>query len=261
LTVSGSDPSGGAGLQVDLKTFQAHGVFGMGVVSLLTVQNTTGVQRVELLAPDLVAAQLRAVLSDIPPAALKTGSLGSADVIAAVADELTANKAPLVVDPVLVSKHGDALGDDSAVSAYREQLLPRATLVTPNRSEAERLLERRLETLDDLERGARELRELGGQNVLIKGGVLPGKADAIDVLAGANGVRVFAHRILERPARHGAGCVLSAAITACLALGIPVESAVDRSLDLIARAMERRSGLGHGVQPLHPFCEPLLPDE
>ena len=256
LTIAGSDPSGGAGLQVDLKTFQSHGVYGMAVVTLITVQNTRGVDRVETLAPDLVVEQLGAVLDDIPPAAMKTGSLGSPAIIGAVTKRLDGVDAPLVVDPVMVSKHGALLVDGETETAFRELLLPRATLVTPNRREAERLTGREIETLSDLERAASELSELGPACVLVKGGVLPGRNDSLDALATRRGVRVFVQRRLLDPARHGAGCMLSAAITARLALGEETEDAVERSLDLVSRAMERGVQLGGGIRPLSPFCEP-----
>ena len=139
LTIAGSDPSGGAGLQADLKTFQQLGVYGMTAVTLITVQNTQSLQRIEVLSPEMVVAQLDAVLVDIPPRAIKTGALGNAAVVQAVGERLQGVDGPLVVDPVLVSKHGQLLAGDDVMEAYRKYLLPQALLVTPNRFEAERL--------------------------------------------------------------------------------------------------------------------------
>ncbi len=133
LTIAGSDPSGGAGLQADLKTFQQAGVFGTSAITLLTVQNTQGVSRIETLDPELIRQQIRAVLSDIPPRAIKVGALGTVEIVRAVASEIEAVECPVVVDPVLVSKHGHPLADEDVVDAYRTELLPLATFVTPNR--------------------------------------------------------------------------------------------------------------------------------
>ena len=142
MTIAGSDPSGGAGLQADLKAFQQAGCYGMSVVTLITAQNTLGVQALELLPTHLIESQLNSVVDDIPPRVVKTGALGSAEIIRVVASKLRALRLPLVVDPVLVSKHGVSLAEDSAVAAYREHLLPLATLVTPNRFEVEKLVGR-----------------------------------------------------------------------------------------------------------------------
>src|SRR5450432_3717720 len=154
LTIAGSDPSGGAGIQADLKTFHQFGVYGEAVITLLTVQNTVRVSRVEVMAPALVLEQLAAVLEDIPPAAAKTGALGSAEMVSAVARAAGGFGFPLVVDPVMVSKHGLALLPDSAVCAIREKLLPHAALVTPNVPEAEALTDTAIRNLDDMRRAA-----------------------------------------------------------------------------------------------------------
>ncbi len=242
--------------------FQSHGVFGMAVVTLLTVQNTCGVERVQVLDGTLVEQQLRAVLQDIPPAAIKTGSLGSSAVIQAVTRGLDATPAhlrpPLVIDPVMTSKHGAMLVDGATEAAFREHLLPRASLLTPNLREAERLLDRRIQDLAELERAAGDLHAMGPRYVLLKGGVLPTRNDAVDVLVGPDGMRVFVGRRLLEPSRHGAGCFLSAAVTARLALGQDMEQSVAKGLELIARAMESGAGLGQGIRPLDPFCEPTI---
>src|SRR5258708_34938404 len=169
LTIAGSDPSGGAGIQADLKTFHQFEVYGEAVITLLTVQNTVRVSRVEVMPPALVLEQLAAVLEDIPPAAAKTGALGSVDMVEALA-RAAAFTFPLVVDPVMVSKHGLSLLPSAAAAAIRSLLLPRAFLVTPNVPEAEALTGIKILTLDDMRRAACRLRELGARAVLIKAG-------------------------------------------------------------------------------------------
>ncbi len=161
LTIAGSDPSGGAGLQADLKSFQEYGVFGMSVVTLITVQNTQAVSRVELLPIDLVVEQLDAVLVDIPPRAIKLGALGSAALAEALAARLRTISVPIVVDPVLVSKHGHALANDDMVATFVKQIVPLATVITPNRFEAERLLGRAIASPDDALTAAGQLCDLG----------------------------------------------------------------------------------------------------
>ena len=157
LTIAGSDPSGGAGLQADLKTFHQHGVYGMSVVTLLTVQNTRAVSAVEMVRPDLVIAQLSAVLDDIPPRAAKTGALGNAEIIEALAGKLAGTSFPLVIDPVMISKHGAPLMAHEAVKALVSLLLPRAFLVTPNLAEAEQLADMRVADTDSMEQAARRI--------------------------------------------------------------------------------------------------------
>ncbi|HBE70210.1 MAG TPA: bifunctional hydroxymethylpyrimidine kinase/phosphomethylpyrimidine kinase, partial [Planctomycetaceae bacterium] len=175
LTIAGSDPSGGAGLQADLKTFQQLGCYGMSVVTLLTVQNTEGVERVEVMPVELAAQQLAAVVGDIAPRAIKTGALGSADMISNMAAQLGDISVPLVVDPVLVSKHGDSLADDACIEAYRDELIPRATVFTPNRFEAEAILDRKCVSLQEYANAAAELQALGPEVVVLKAGEFEGE--------------------------------------------------------------------------------------
>ena len=198
LTIAGSDPSGGAGIQADLKTFHQFGVYGEAVITLLTVQNTMRVSRVEVMQPALVLEQLAAVLEDMPPGAAKTGALGSAEMVEAVARAAADFAFPLVVDPVMVSKHGLSLLPDAAVGAIRELLLPRAFLITPNVPEAEALTGMKILTLQDMRLAACRLRELGAKAVLIKGGHLEG--DSTDLLF--DGDRVS--RISRAPRHHTA---------------------------------------------------------
>jgi hydroxymethylpyrimidine/phosphomethylpyrimidine kinase len=232
LTIAGSDPSGGAGIQADLKTFHQHRVYGTSVITLLTVQNTQRVSRVETLAPDLVVEQLDAVLSDVRPAAMKTGALGSAAVVRAVAARLAAEPGspiPLVVDPVMISKHGHALIADDAIDACVEALLPRAALV---------------------EDGASTLSARWGVPVLIKGGHLEQETEAIDVLALEGTIHAFASPRVDTRHTHGTGCTYSAAITARLAAGAPLREAIGGAKAWLTRALRTAPGIGHGIGPV-----------
>jgi len=256
LTIAGSDPSGGAGLQADLKAFQQNGVYGMSVVTLITVQNTLGVGHVELLSPELIIQQYDAVVSDIPPRAIKTGALGNATIIAEIASRLSMCDCPIVVDPVMVSKHGAALVDDAAVEAYRDEMLPVATLLTPNLYEAERLLGRKIgRQLDDLLRATQDLQELGPEQVLLKAGEFEGSQ--LHVLATAENIVTLAVERHETNQTHGAGCSLSAVIAARIALIPPeqelearVRAAVDFAIPAINHAVRFAPGYGTGSGPV-----------
>ena len=255
LTIAGSDPSGGAGLQADLKTFHQFGVYGEAVVTLITVQNTVRVSRVEVLPAALVLEQIEAVLEDIPPAAAKTGALGSVEVVEAVARAAKAFRFPLVVDPVMVSKHGLPLLPEAAARAVRQLLLPRAALVTPNLPEAEALTGMAIGGLEDMRAAACRIREMGARAVLIKGGHL--KTDATDLLWDGAGWREFpAPRIATRHT-HGTGCTYSAAITAGLASGLPLGEAVARAKLFIQRAIQTNPGLGQGCGPVNHHADPV----
>jgi hydroxymethylpyrimidine/phosphomethylpyrimidine kinase len=249
LTIAGSDPSGGAGIQADLKTFHQFGVYGEAVITLLTVQNSVRVSRVEVLPPALVLEQLAAVLEDIPPAAAKTGALGSAEMIAAVARAAADFAFPLVVDPVMVSKHGLPLLPPGAAGAVRDTLLPRAALVTPNLPEAEALTGLEIRTLDGMRAAACRLREMGARAVLIKGGHLEG--DAIDLLLDGAVWHQFPAARVATPHTHGTGCTYSAAITACLARGVALPDAVARAKRFVHEAIRTNPGLGRGSGPVN----------
>jgi hydroxymethylpyrimidine/phosphomethylpyrimidine kinase len=250
LTIAGSDPSGGAGIQADLKTFHQHGVYGTTAVTLLTVQNTTRVSRVEVMDAELVLQQIEAVLEDLPVGAAKTGALGSAANVRAVAARFGRPGAPrLVVDPVMISKHGAALIDEDARRAVRDELLSVAALITPNTHEAAELVGRPVETLAEAREAAHELVAMGARAALVKGGHLEG--DAVDVLA-------LAGETLELPAKridtkhiHGTGCTYSAAITALLARGMPLLDAVIQAKRWLTAAIETAPGLGHGHGPVN----------
>ena len=251
LTIAGSDPSGGAGLQGDLKTFAAFGVHGAAVPTLLTVQNTRGVQRVEVLDPELVAQQLQAVLGDLSVAAIKTGALGNRAVVNAVAELLGAwPKIPLVVDPVLGASAGQDLSGEDTIAALRDRLLPRTLLLTPNLPEASRLLGRPVTTVGQMAGAAADLAALGPRAVLLKGGHLAGE-ELVDVLH-VNGKNALLPGARLRVGQtHGTGCALSAAITALLARGVVLESACADGIDWLRGAMAHGLTLGRGQRLLH----------
>jgi hydroxymethylpyrimidine/phosphomethylpyrimidine kinase len=249
LTIAGSDPSGGAGLQADLKTFQAFGVYGEAVVTLITVQNTQRVSRVETLSANLVAQQIEAVITDIPPAAAKTGALGSAEIVEAVAELAAAFTFPLIVDPVMISKHGARLLSPAAEEALKRKLLPLAYLVMPNIPEAEALTGRKIESEPDVYDAGKALLDLGCQAALIKGGHRAGQPT--DVLFTSDANKSFAGVRIETTNTHGTGCTLSAAITAGLALGNSLEDSIHRAKNFVQQAIEQAPGLGHGYGPLN----------
>jgi len=251
LTIAGSDPSGGAGIQADLKTFHQFGVYGEAVITLLTVQNTRRVSRVEVMRPELVLEQLDAVVEDIPPQAAKTGALGGRDVVEALAARARQFAFPLVVDPVMISKHGAPLLDREASGALRDCLLPVAALLTPNVFEAEFLWGRTIASLDDAHDAARALCDLGAGAVLVKGGHLDG--GATDVLCIGGEFHVYPAERVETRHTHGTGCTYSAAIAACLALGLALPQAVAHAKRFITGAIAKNPGLGGGQGPVNHF--------
>lgn len=247
LTIAGSDPSGGAGIQADLKTFHRFGVYGEAVVTLITVQNTTRLDRVETLSPALVLEQIRAVLSDIPPLAAKTGALGTAEIIEAVACIAKDFGFPLVVDPVTISKQGTRLG------ASYEKLVARAFLLMPNLQEASELAGFEVNDPDSMRRAAEVLVGMGARNVLIKGGHL--ESDALDLLYLEGGdVQEFSAARIDTPHTHGTGCTYSAAITAELAKGTGLLQAVSLAKTFVTEAIRSNPGLGRGAGPLNHFA-------
>jgi hydroxymethylpyrimidine/phosphomethylpyrimidine kinase len=250
LTIAGSDPSGGAGIQADLKTFHRFGVYGEAVVTLITVQNTRGVTRVSTLDPGLVAAQIQAVLEDIPPQAAKVGALGSREIVEAVAREAERFSFPLIVDPVMISKHGARLIDEAATRTLIEALIPRTFLLTPNLDEAAALTGLVVGDRDGMARAAQKLASFGAANILVKGGHLRG--DALDLLYLDGGeIHEFTAARMETRHTHGSGCTYSAAITAELAKGTPLVDAVARAKAFITEAIRTAPGLGAGNGPLN----------
>lgn len=252
LTIAGSDSSGGAGIQADLKTFQALGVWGMTAITAVTVQNTQGVSGAVAVPPKVVAEQIASVDGDIGVDAAKTGMLGNAAIIEAVARAVRdADIAHLVVDPVLVSKHGDPLLAEEALEALVRELFPLATLVTPNTVEASRLAGGAVTNRAEQVEAARAIAAMGPRAVLVKGGHLTG-GEATDVLYyGGQVVDIRAARI-DAINTHGTGCVLSAAITAGLAKGKPLESAVRQGKDFVTGAIKAGLALGKGIGPANP---------
>ena len=248
LSVAGSDPSGGAGIQADLKTFHAFDVYGAAVLTALTVQNTRGVRAVHAVAPDVVLAQLEAVVEDLPVAAAKIGLVPDPAVASALAEWLARRPLPgLVVDPVLVAGSGDALSASGTATALRA-LLPSAALVTPNLDEAAALVGRPVQTVADMTDAARALTDLGAAAALVKGGHLSG--DPVDVLvAGGIAQRFAGARVPVRPT-HGTGCTLSAAIVAGLAGGFELAIAVERATRFVRDALRAALSLGGGARPL-----------
>jgi len=255
LSIAGSDPSGGAGIQADLKTFHQFGIYGEAAITLITVQNSTRVSRIEVMPPDLVAQQIEAVLEDIPPAAAKTGALGSAAIVSAVAALAARFDFPLVVDPVMISKHGHALLAPDAVRVLRNELLPRATLLTPNIPEAEVLTGTSIQTLGDAREAAEAILRMGPRAVLIKGGHL--KGDSVDLLWDGKRMLSFRGDRIDTRHTHGTGCTYSAAITAGLAQGLELGDAVSRAKRFIHEAIRTNPGLGHGCGPVNHHAEVL----
>ncbi len=249
LTIAGSDPSGGAGIQADLKTFHQFGVYGEAAVTLLTVQNTQKVFEVKCLEPGFVSAQVRAVVEDIPPQAAKTGALGEPAIVEAVAALAAGFAFPLVVDPVMISKHGAPLMAEEARQALLSRLLPCAALVTPNLHEAAALAGIAVDSRESMIEAARRIQALTGASVLVKGGHLAG--DALDILLHAGAVHEFSAPRTQTPHTHGTGCTYSAAITAALALGYDIPSAVARGKAFITQAILTNPGLGHGSGPVN----------
>jgi len=259
LTIAGSDSGGGAGIQADLKTFSALGVYGASVVTALTAQNTREVRAIHDVGPEFIATQLDCVFDDLPVQAIKIGMLGQAAVIEVIADFLADRTAvPVVLDPVMVAKSGDRLLRSDAIGALRTRLLPRAALITPNLPEAAMLLDcPEPENLEEMQQAALGLRQLGAQAVLIKGGHLGvGEAgQSSDYLLTGDGASWFPARRIVTQNTHGTGCTLSSAIAAGLALGGDLETAVREAKLYISAAIAaaERLHIGSGHGPVHHF--------
>jgi len=251
LSIAGSDPSGGAGIQADLKTFHRFGVYGEAVVTLITVQNTQGVTRVEVMAPDLILEQINAVCCDIVPHAAKIGALGNRAVMEAVAAAAHSFTFPLVVDPVMISKHGAALMNEEAQRAAAACLVPRAFLLTPNLEEATVLAGFPVTNIASMRKAAEKLASLGAKNVLIKGGHLDAD-EAVDVLfEPERGFHLFSAPRIATQHTHGTGCTYSAAITAELAKGSTLRDAIGKAKEFITEAIRTAPRLGSGRGPLN----------
>ena len=253
LTIAGSDSGGGAGIQADLKTFAAHGVFGTSAITAITAQNTLGVTAWQALPADLVIAQMEAIAGDIAPDAVKTGMLANAAIVEAVAAAIESLELPLVVvDPVMVAKGGDRLLEDEAVVALRAELLPRAHIVTPNIPEAEVLAGMAIRGIDDMREAGRRILRLGPRVVLVKGGHLEGP-QAIDVVCKIDGTDELSGERIASTSTHGTGCTLASAIAANLALGLGDREAIANAKTYLEGAIRHAPGLGRGHGPLNHF--------
>jgi hydroxymethylpyrimidine/phosphomethylpyrimidine kinase len=252
LTIAGSDSGGGAGIQADLKTFVVLGVHGMSALTALTAQNSLGVDAISEVSPGFVRQQIDSVVTDIGVDAAKTGMLSSAPIVAVVAEAIGDHRIPNVVcDPVFVSKHGDPLLASSAVETLRTKVIPLSTVITPNVPEAEGLLGRTIDHDEPDEDAARDLAALGCRWVLLKGGHLS-SGEAVDLLTdGSEVIRLTAPRTPTKHT-HGTGCVLSAALTAGLAKGLPVPDAATEAKKFVTRAIERHLELGAGIGAVNP---------
>lgn len=254
LTIAGSDSSGGAGIQADLKTFSAIGTYGMSVITAVTAQNTEGVFAVEELSDEIIKKQIEVVFEDIKPAAIKIGMVSSPEIVLDIVDSLKKYEAKLlVVDPVMISKSGYSLLKNEAKENLIKYLIPMAYLVTPNVPEAEEITGLKIDSLDDMKIVGKKILALGPKYVLMKGGHLQG--DAIDVLIGENTFKIYKSQRLHKKNTHGTGCTISSAITAYLALGYDIEEAVGLSKKYITEAIEHSFDIGHGVGPVHHFYQ------
>jgi hydroxymethylpyrimidine/phosphomethylpyrimidine kinase len=253
LTIAGSDSGGGAGIQADLKTFHQLGVYGTSVVCAVTAQNTLGVRAWQAMPATLVTQQLDALAEDLPPRAVKSGMLGTAAIVDAVADGLARHRLPsYVLDPVMVATSGDRLLERDAERLIARRLVPLATLVTPNLHEAAILLEEDVRDPAAMERAGRALVRMGARAALVKGGHLEGD-EVVDVLVTGDEARRFRRPRVATTSTHGTGCTLSAAVTAGLAQGRPLATAVADALDFVHRALAAAPGLGAGHGPLNHF--------
>lgn len=253
LTIAGSDSGAGAGIQADLKTFAALGVYGLSALTAVTAQNTWEVRAVAALAPEMVQAQIEAVLEDMGASAVKTGMLANTAIIQAVAWCMARWQLPLVVDPVMVAKGRDHLLEPEAVVALRAMLLPLALVVTPNLPEAEVLSGLRVRTLEEMREAARALHALGPRYVVIKGGHASGKP--VDVCFDGKGFMELSAERVQTSHTHGTGCTFSAAITAFLARGQGVEEALRNAKEYITGALQHAPGIGRGHGPVEHFWQ------
>ena len=253
LTIAGSDSGAGAGIQADLKTFAAHGVYGVCAITAVTAQNTTAVTAVEVASGRVVRAQLEALIADFPIAAAKTGMLANAEIVMAVAQAVREFAIPhLVVDPVMVAKSGDALLNTLAVEALRRNLLPLATVVTPNLPEAEVLADMRILSEEDVAEAAYRIAAFGPRAVLIKGGHA-GTEQIVDLLFDGTTVSRFPQARVPGRNTHGTGCTFSAALAARLALGEELAAAIPQVQAYVAGAIEHAPNLGGGHGPMDHF--------
>lgn len=249
LTIAGSDCSGGAGIQADLKTMLANGVYGMSVITSLTAQNTTGVRSIENVSPEFLKDQIDSVFEDIRPDAVKTGMIPTRELVEIIAERMKFYGVKnLVVDPVMVATSGADLSTGESVKALMEKLIPQASVVTPNVPEAEVLSGTKITSKDDTIEAAKKINAEFGCSVLIKGG--HSKSDADDILYHDGGIFVFGSQRISNENTHGTGCTLSSAIACNLAKGMDIPQAITRAKEYISGAIEAGLDLGHGRGPL-----------
>lgn len=258
LTIAGSDSCGGAGIQADLKTFSANGVYGMSVITAVTAQNTKGVFAVQDLDESIIKAQIDAIFTDIKVSAVKIGMVSKISTIEAISEKLKQYKPnPVVLDPVMISKSGFSLLKPESKTALIKNLIPLATIITPNIPEAEEILKeisseiKNIDTVEQMELAAKEIYELGCSNVLLKGGHL--ENDATDVLYDGKNITYFRSNRIATKNTHGTGCTLSSAIASQLALGFNITEAVKKAKEYITVAIEHSLDIGHGVGPTNHF--------
>ncbi|WP_018591088.1 bifunctional hydroxymethylpyrimidine kinase/phosphomethylpyrimidine kinase [Terrisporobacter glycolicus] len=252
LTIAGSDSSGGAGIQADLKTFSAIGTYGMSVITAITAQNTQGVFYVEELSSKIIKEQIKAVCEDIQPKAIKVGMVSSPEIIKDIVESL--EKYPckyLVVDPVMISKSGYSLLKPEAKDNLIKYLIPKAYIVTPNIPEAEEISNIKINTVEDMKKVGKAILDLGSKFVLMKGGHLDG--DCVDVLMGEDTFEVYKCERINKKNTHGTGCTISSAITSHLALGYDIKESVKLSKEYITEAIKHSFDIGQGVGPVHHF--------
>jgi len=253
LTIAGSDPSGGAGIQADLKALSANGVFGMSVLTSITAQNTCGVSSVFHLPSDIIEAQLDAIFSDIPVTTIKTGMLATLEIISTVSKSLAAqNIEHLVVDPVMVAKGGHVLLEEKAISSFKSEICPQAFLITPNIYEAEILSGITITTLADVRAAAKIIHQLGCRHVLIKGGHLQ-EQPGTDLLYDGRFFRMYKGEYIQTQNTHGTGCTLASAIAAHLAKGKPIADAIEAAKAYTTEAIRHGFTLGKGHGPTDHF--------
>ena len=253
LTIAGSDCSGGAGIQADIKAISANGVFAMSVITAITSQNTMGVFDVENVTPDMIKSQINAIFDDINVDSIKIGMVSKIESIRAIGEALTSisKLPPIVLDPVMVSKSGYKLLSNDAKETLIKELFPLATLVTPNLPEAEEILNIKIENLDDMRKAAIKILKLGCKSVLIKGGHLEG--DSTDLFFDGNKFSYYKQERINVKHTHGTGCTLSSAIAANIAKGMELEEAIEEGKEYITKAIQYGFKLGNGVGPTNHF--------
>lgn len=252
LTIAGSDSSGGAGIQADLKTFSAIGTYGMSVITAVTAQSTQGVFLVEELSKEIIQKQIEVIFDDIRPKAIKVGMVSSAEIIKTIVNTLKEyNTKYLVVDPVMISKGGYSLLKEAAKENLIKYLIPMSYIITPNTLEAEEITGIKINTLNDMKEAGYKILELGPKYVLMKGGHLEG--DAIDILIGKDTFEIYKEERLRMKNTHGTGCTLSSAITSYLALGYNINESVKLGKVYITEAIRNSFDIGKGIGPVHHF--------